>query len=98
MTYQTEIDFVSRRQNSPANQAILEAKKPELNNQCRCLLAALQKGTKLTVADGIRGIWDFEKRRTIFIGDLRARIRDLRKAGYEIKDEKMRGNYKLYFL
>lgn len=98
MYQQGTIDFVSRPQNSPSNQAILEAKKPVLNYQCRVLLAAFKRGLRLTVADGIKGVWDLEEQRTVFIGDLRARVRDLISKGIYVKSEKTVGNYKVYFL
>lgn len=96
MTIQTEIDFVSRPQNSKENQEILDTNKPHLNNQCLQVLEMLQKGMVLTTTKASAGIWLNGKK--IIIGDLRARIRDLIVAGYPIKKEKIKGRFKKYFI
>lgn len=98
MTQQAEINFCTTRQNSKENQMILEGKKSVLNYQSKVILAALKRGARLSVADGIKGIYDEDKGRTVFIGDARARLRDLRKAGYNIEWEKMPGGYRRHFL
>jgi hypothetical protein len=89
-------DFVSRRQNSKENQEILEKSKPTLNNQCQLILLMLNMGMKLTVREAASGIWiNGEK---IYIGDLRARVRDLLAAGYPIKKEILKGRFRKYYL
>lgn len=95
MTIQTEIDFVSRPQNSKENQEILEEAKPRLNKQCLQVRDILQT-RKLTVTDAASGVW-FKGER-IVIGDLRARVRDLLDNGYPVQKEKMKGGFKKYFL
>ena len=89
MTTQLHIDFVTRPQNSPENDRILKQAAPRLNKQCVQLLDLLQQGKSLTVKDGIMYYG---------IGDLRARVRDLRKAGYDVKDEMIGKGYKSYYL
>ena len=95
MLIQTEIDFVSRPQNSKENQEILEEAKPRLNSQCEKLKEIL-KTRKLTVTDAASGI--FFKGEKIVIGDLRARARDLIAAGYPVQKETMKGGFKRYYL
>lgn len=91
---QTEIDFVSRPQNSKENQEILEEAKPRLNPQCKKVLEIL-KTRKLTVTDAAAGI--FFKGERVVIGDLRARVRDLLENDYPILKEKMKGGFKRYY-
>jgi len=95
MLIQTEIDFVSRPQNSIENQEILEEVKPRLNRQCLQVLEIL-KIRKLTVTDAAAGI--FFKGQRVVIGDLRARCRDLIAAGYPVQKETMKGGFKKYYL
>jgi hypothetical protein len=92
---QMEIDFVSRRQNSKENQEILEASKPHLNKQCYQVREMLELGMKLTVRAAAAGIWLHGEE--VFIGDLRARVRDLLKAGYPVQKEKLKGRFKKYY-
>lgn len=96
MIIQQEIDFVSRPQNSPENQEILKEAKPRLNNQCLQVLEMLEAGRKLTVREAAAGIWF--KGEQIFIGDLRARVRDLIDAGYPVQKDTLKGGFKKYFL
>jgi hypothetical protein len=95
MLIQTEIDFVSRPQNSIENQEILEEAKPRLNRQCLQVLEIL-KIRKLTVTDASAGI--FFKGQRVVIGDLRARVRDLIDNGYPVQKETMKGGFKKYYL
>ena len=93
-----EIDFSSRKQNSTENQNILDKNIVKFNYQCRLVLRLLQEGNKLTTAGASRGYYDkWEKDRKVIIGDLRARIRDLR-VYYKIEDEKFDGGFKKYFI
>jgi hypothetical protein len=78
----------TRQENNPESTKILRANEKHFSNQCLVLLEAFKRGEVLTVKDGFR----------YNIGDLRARVRDLRKAGVEIKDELLEGRYKKYFL
>jgi len=96
MLIQTSFDFVPRPQNSKENQQTLEEAKPRLIPQCYQILAMLEFGMKLTVRQAAAGIWF--KGELIFIGDLRARVRDLLAAGYPIQKEKLKGGAKKYFL
>lgn len=88
MNPQLTIDFVSRPQNNPESQRMLDKAVPRLNKQCLKLLDLFNQGKKLTVRDG----FDYN------IGDLRARVRDLREAGYEVKDNMIGAGFKEYFL
>lgn len=95
---QIEIDFSYRKQNNEENQKILDENLEKLNYQCRLILNILKTGKRITVGEAAAGVYDeWEKKRDVRIGDLRARIRDLR-ASYEIKDEKFAGGFKIYFL
>jgi len=96
MLQQLTIDFVSRRQNSRENQEILEEAKPRLNNQCYQVKEMFELGMKLTVREAAAGIWLHGKK--VFIGDLRARVRDLKVAGFPIGKEKLKGGFKKYYL
>lgn len=98
LDFSTPVNYSYRLQNSKENQRTLEENLPKLNNQCRVLLQAFQRGLILTVADGIKGIWDYQEDRFVKMGDLRARVRDLIKAGYNIGFRKLPGGYKEYFL
>jgi hypothetical protein len=94
MLQQLSIDFVSRKQNSKENQEILEEAKPRLNTQCYQVLEMFELGMKLTVREAAAGVWLHGK--LIFIGDLRARARDLIAAGYPVKKETLKGGFKKY--
>ena len=96
MFTQTEIDFVSRRQNSKENQEILEEAKPRLNKQCYQVLGMLKLGMRLTVRQAAAGIWFNGER--VYIGDLRARVRDLLDNNYPVQKEKLKGGFKEYYL
>jgi acyl carrier protein len=96
MLQQIEIDFVSRKQNSKENQEILEDAKPRLNKQCYQVKEMLELGMKLTVREAAAGIWLHGEK--VFIGDLRARVRDLLANGYPVQKEKLKGGFKKYYL
>ena len=95
MSVQIEKDFVSRRQNSRENQEILEESKPRLNKQCNQVLEIL-KTRKLTVREAAAGVWFNGER--VYIGDLRARVRDLLDNDYPVQKEKLKGGAKEYYL
>ena len=85
---QQELDFVTRTQNSEANQIILEVNKVHLNKQCRLLLDLFNSGRVITV----RSAMDYG------IGDARARVRDLIHAGYNVKSQLIEGRFKKYWI
>ena len=90
MGTQAEIDFtIHARENNPESQMILDANRPLFSNQCKKVYEALLRGEKLTT--GI-ALLNYQ------IGDLRARIRDIRNSGIDVKDEYIEGRYKRYFL
>jgi hypothetical protein len=78
----------TRKENNPESTKILRANTEHFSKQCLTLLEAFKRGEILTVQDGFK----------YGIGDLRARVRDLRKAGIDVKDELLEGRYKKYFL
>jgi len=84
---QLNLDY-NRVENNPASTKILRDNVKHFSRQCEILLEAFRRGEVLTVGDGFK----------YGIGDLRARVRDLRKAGVDVKDELMEGRYKKYFL
>lgn len=91
-------DIAYRKQNTKENQKILDDNLPKFNYQCRLVHNLLSEGKRLTVCQASIGYFDrWEKHKITVIGDLRARIRDLRKH-YEIKDQKYDGGFKEYFL
>lgn len=83
---QLSIDF--SRQNTPANQAILDDNKDRLTGQCKLVYQLLKAGTPLTTTKAL----------AYGIGDLRARIRDLIKAGVPVQKRLIEGRYKEYYL
>lgn len=87
MTVQIEIVF--SKQNTRENQSILEGNKERFNRQCQTVLDALRRGEELTTSSALL---------RYSIGDLRRRIKDLRDAGIDIKDELIEGRFKKYFL
>ena len=78
----------NRVENNPESQKILRDNVKHFSRQCIVLKEAFERGEVLTVADGFK----------YGIGDLRARVRDLRKAGIQVKDELIDGRYKKYFI
>jgi hypothetical protein len=86
---QLNIDYSKRLENNRESQAILDANKARLNNQCRIVLEALLRGERLTTATALLKYG---------IGDLRRRIADLIERGIEVKKELKQGRYKEYFL
>lgn len=75
-------------QNSPENQHILDLNKSHLSNQCQVVYLALLSGERLTTFTAMR----------YGIGDLRARIRDLIKAGIPVQKRLIENRYKEYYL
>lgn len=89
---QQQIDFTAvthTRENNAHSEAILDGCYDKLNNQCKVVYDLLKAGKRLTVRQAM-----FENG----IGDLRARIRDLRNAGLQVKDSLLPGSFKEYFL
>lgn len=84
-----QIEFVFQRQNSFDNQAILEANKDRLSNQCRILLNALLRGERLTTSSALLNYG---------IGDARARVRDLIKSGIQVSKELQADRFKVYYM
>jgi hypothetical protein len=84
-----QLSIIFSKQNSASNQAILEANKSHLSNQCRIILEAMLKGERLTTASALLKYG---------IGDLRRRVKDLRDNGIPVEDEFIEGRFKKYFL
>lgn len=85
-----QLDFdYTRRENNKESQMILEANKERFSNQCRIAYEAMLRGEHLTTSSALIKYG---------IGDLRARIRDLIKAGVDVKKKLNEGRYKEYFL
>lgn len=76
-------------QNNRESERILLSNEKRLTKQCQLLFDALKRGERLTTGEALI------KYR---IGDLRARVRDLRKSGIVVKDKLLAGRYKEYFL
>lgn len=87
-TVQLDIDF-SRRENNPGSQAILNGNKVHFSNQCQIVYNALLRGERLTTASALIRYG---------IGDLRRRVKDLRDAGIDVKDELQESRFKIYFI
>ena len=87
---QGEFEFnVLVNQNNRESEAILVSNEKHFVGQCKTLYDALKRGEKLTTGEALNNYR---------IGDLRARIRDLRNAGVKVKDKLLVGRYKEYFL
>ena len=78
-----------RPANTWENRLIAEKNATHLNNQCQIVLDALKRGERLTTASALLKYG---------IGDCRARIRDLAKAGYPIQKKLLEGRYKEYYM
>lgn len=82
MTYtQTHIDFTQvlhQRENNPQSEQHLKRNIYHFTGQCAVVLSLLEKGEVLTTGKALVQYG---------IGDLRARIRDLRNSGVPIKDK-----------
>jgi len=85
---QLVINF-DRIENNPESTRILHNNKKHLAKQCQTLLDAFNRGEHLTCIDGAI-IYGF--------GDMRRRVKDLRDAGYNIKDTLIDGRFKTYYL
>ncbi len=88
MDNMTQLSITFPPQNSPANQAILDCNRARYSRQCRLVLTMLESGCSLTTTTAL----------TLGIGDLRARIRDLIKAGIPVQKRLIEGGYKEYYL
>lgn len=88
MNNELNINF-NRIENNAESNAILQSNKTHLSKQCKMLLDALMRGEHLTTAEAL-----------IFygIGDMRRRVKDLRDAGYQIKDSLQKNRYKKYYI
>lgn len=87
---QTEIQFtVLTPQNNKSSEEILISNEKHLSRQCKILYEALERGERLTTVGALINYR---------IGDLRARIRDLRNTGIPVKDKLLEGRFKEYFL
>lgn len=88
MNTELNINFNRIENNQESNQ-ILQENKKHLAKQCQILLEALMRGEHLTTAEGL----------VLYgIGDMRRRIKDLRDAGYTIKDSLQKNRFKKYFI
>lgn len=83
---QLAIDF--QKQNTPENQVILDLNKSRFNNQCTKVYLLLIAGHHLTTTEALK----------FGIGDLRARIRDLIKAGVPVQKRLIENRYKEFYL
>ena len=89
---QAEIDWsniTSQSQNNRESSQILEANLPKFNGQCKTVYDYLISGARLTVGEAYNNL---------HIGDLRARVHSLRRAGIDVKDELIDGRFKQYYL
>lgn len=75
-------------QNTQENQVILDLNKSRFNNQCRKVYLLLMAGHHLTTTEALK----------FGIGDLRARVRDLIKAGIPVQKRLIENRYKEYYL
>lgn len=75
-------------QRGKENQIIYDDNFDRFSDHCKLVYIELLKGRRLRTSD----------QNAIGTGDLRARIRDLIKAGVPIKKEKINGRFKEYFL
>lgn len=87
MNEQLQITFSP--QNSSSNQAILDANRERLSNQCQIVLGALLSGERLTTASALINYG---------VGDLRARIRDILHSGIEVSKKLEDGRFKVYYM
>lgn len=95
MSYQINIDFDHGRENNTQSENHYADNLKRFNGQCKDVLEALLRGERLTtMKDQVK----------YKIGDLRARIRDLRKQNIPVQDDFVRDEtgkrtrYKVYFL
>lgn len=87
---QIQIDFTNRVENNIHSQQILKSNSKSINNQCRIVLEALQRGEKLTTASALINYG---------IGDLRRRIKDLKDfQQIPVQSELIEGRFKKYYL
>lgn len=85
-----QFDFSTRLdQNNRESEKIICDHHHKFNGQCDTVYQLLLQGHRLTVI----GVANSHK-----IGDLRARLHTIRRAGVNVKDEIKEGGYKEYFL
>jgi len=85
---QLVFDYTRKENNSESTQ-ILRDNVKHFSRQCIVLKEAFERGERLTTVDALL---------KYKIGHLPRRIKDLRDAGVNIKDELLEGRYKKYFL
>ncbi len=99
MTTQSELDFkpiVHEFENNPESQALLDSIRPLLTSQVHRVLWFLARGFKLNTSQALEGLtWRGE---VLKIGDLRARIYDIRKNMKLIVKSDMINHYKNFWL
>lgn len=86
---QLKLEIPERRENNPDSQNILDSNREHFSNQCCLLLTAMLKGEKITTSSALL---------KYSVGDARARIRDLIKAGVEITKELREDRFKVYYM
>ena len=89
---QTEINFneaTLHKENNRESQQILCDQLPRLSNNCKTIYEALKRGERLSGADIILKYGMTEYRR---------RIKDLKDAGVQIKEEKLSNGCKVWFI
>lgn len=92
MMQQLEIDWtnvVHTKENNKYSQEILESRYEDFSDQCKTIYDLFKSGKKLTVKEAMN---------KHDIGDLRARVRDLRNAGVDVKDNMIGKGFKEYFM
>lgn len=91
MNHQLSISFdvLHLRENNPLSEQQLNEHQDKFTEDCFEVLKKLLAGERLTVKQAII---------TNLSGDLRRRIKDLRDYGFPIKDKKLTGGSKEYFL
>lgn len=87
---QLTLDFTARKENNAFSQKILENNKTKINNQCKIVLDALQRGEKLTTTSALLKYG---------VGDLRRRIKDLKdNLHIPVRDEILENRFKVWYL
>ena len=87
---QQEINFnVLVNQNNKQSEEILLMCEKRLSNNCRIILEALQRGERLNGDN----IWERYR-----IREYRRRFKDLKDAGYNIKDEVLKNGCKTWWM
>lgn len=87
--YTAPVNLVHSKENNSESQALLEANRGRLNNQCLTVLQALQRGERLTTGSALLKYG---------IGDLRRRVKDLLDKGYPISKETQENRFKIFYM